>query len=72
LPNDYEAREVARNYKLNITGVIGILIRAKYEGKITSLEDALEKLKETGFWIGDDLYTRILGKEGWRYRRDYR
>ena len=56
MPNDYDAREVARNYGLNISGVIGILIRAKDEGKIDSLEDVLEKLKETGFWISGDIH----------------
>ena len=60
LLGDYEAREVARNYRLNITGVVGILIRAKGEGKIGSLKEELEKLKETGFWINEDLCTRAL------------
>ena len=63
MPNDYEAREVARNYELTIAGAIGILIRAKEEGKIGSLKEELEKLKETGFWISGDLYTKIL-REG--------
>lgn len=60
LLDDYEAREVARNYELTITGVIGILIRAKEEGKIGGLKEELKKLKETGFWLSDDLYTKIL------------
>ncbi|MBA7550535.1 hypothetical protein ES705_43052 [subsurface metagenome] len=64
LLDESEAREVARNYGLNITGVIGVLIRAKDEGKIASLGETLEKLKETGFWITDDLYTRILREGG--------
>ncbi|NQE06455.1 hypothetical protein C5S32_11350 [ANME-1 cluster archaeon GoMg1] len=64
LLDDYEAREVARNYELTITGVIGgILIMAKEEGKIGSLKEELEKLKETGFWISGDLYTKILREE---------
>jgi len=60
LLDDYEAREVARNYRLNITGVVGILIRAKGEGKIGSLKEELEELKETGFWINEDLCTGAL------------
>ncbi len=43
---------------------IGVLIRAKDEGKIASLGEILEKLKETGFWISDDLYTKILREGG--------
>jgi len=64
LLDDYEAREVARNYGLNITGIVGILIRAKYKGKIASLKDTLEKLKETGFWLSEDLYTQVLREGG--------
>ena len=60
LLDDYEAREVARNYGLNITGVIGILIKARHAGKIGRLKEELKKLKETGFWLSDDLYTKIL------------
>lgn len=63
LLDDYEARRIARNYRLNITGIIGILIKAKYAGKVGSLKEELEKLKETGFWINAELYTKIL-KEG--------
>ena len=64
LLDEYEARKVARNYTLNITGTIGVLIRAKYRGKIITLKDILEKLKETGFWLNDDLCTEILKKVG--------
>jgi len=60
LLDDYEAREVARIYGLNITGIVGILIKAKNKGKILSLKDVLEKLKETGFWLSEDLYTKII------------
>lgn len=63
LLDDYEARETARNYRLRITGTIGILIRARYSGKIDSVKEELEKLKETGFWLSEDLYTKILREE---------
>lgn len=64
LLDEYEARKVARNYTLNITGTIGILLNAKRKGKIKTLKDVLEKLKETGFWLSNDLYTKILKKVG--------
>src|SRR5665648_47327 len=59
--DESEARRVANLYGLRITGIIGILMRAKSEGKIVSLRDELDKLRnEAGFWIDDKLYNRVL------------
>lgn len=60
LIDDSDAREKARLYGLKISGTIGILLRAKLEGKITSLKENLIKLKETGFRISDELITKAL------------
>jgi len=64
LLDDSDAREKARLYGLKMTGTIGILLRAKMEGKIGSLREYLKKLKGTGFWIGDDLETSVLMEAG--------
>jgi len=59
--DESEARRIAKVYGFNITGVIGILIRAKQEGLIPSLREELDKLRnEAGFWIGDDIYRKAL------------
>lgn len=63
LLDDYEAREFARTYGLSITGTVGILMKAKKEGKIASLEEELEKLRESGFWLSNKLYTKVLQEE---------
>ena len=57
---------LARILGLKISGVIGILIKAKLAGKIPSLRDDLDRLREdaAGFWIGDDLYHRVLKAAG--------
>ena len=48
-------------YGLRKTGVIGILIRAKLEGKVASLREELDRLRsESGFWIGDEIYWHAL------------
>ncbi len=60
LIDDYEAREFARIYGLKITGTIGVLLKAKHNGKISNLVELLEKLKETGFWLSENLYSEIL------------
>ena len=59
--DELEARRVANVYGLRKTGVIGILIRAKLEGKVASFREELDKLPdEAGFWIGDAIYRRAL------------
>lgn len=60
LLDDSDAREKARLYNLEITGIIGVLLRAKLDGKIDSLKENLKRLKETGFWIDDKLEARLL------------
>ena len=59
--DESEARRVANVYGLSKTGVIGILIRAKLEGKVASLREELDRLREeAGFWVGDEIYWRAL------------
>lgn len=64
LLDDYEARELARTYELKITGTVGLLIKAKHEGEISSIGEMLNELRRTGFWLSDDLYAKILRDEG--------
>lgn len=48
LLDDYEARRIARSLGLKVTGIVGILLRAKREGKIESLKEEIERLMRTG------------------------
>ena len=64
LIDDYDGKELARAMGLNVTGTIGILLRAKFKGKIGSLKEELDKLKATGFWLSEELYKRILEEVG--------
>lgn len=60
LLDDAEAREKARLYNLKITGTLGILLRAKKQGKLKSFTDVMEDLLKTGFWINPSLKRRLL------------
>ncbi|MCL0078512.1 DUF3368 domain-containing protein [Dehalococcoidia bacterium] len=61
LLDELEARRVTDVYGLRKTGVVGILIRAKLEGKVESLREELDRLRnEAGFWIGDEIYRQAL------------
>ncbi len=59
--DEREARKMARAYGLNLSGVIGILIRAEKEGRISSLKEELDRLRnDSGFWIGEDVYQKAI------------
>jgi predicted nucleic acid-binding protein len=65
LLDESEARQIAALYNLPKTGTIGILIRAKQEGKIESLRTELDRLRGPGgFWIEESLYHQALQAVG--------
>lgn len=61
LLDEKDGRRVARRHDLTVTGVIGILLRGANVGEV-NLEKELDALREAGFWISDDLYSRILSE----------
>lgn len=61
LLDESNARKIAHLYGLKVTGVIGILIKAKMERKISSLRIELEKLRQyASFWINKDVFKNAL------------
>jgi len=61
LLDERDGRRVARRHDLEVTGVIGILLRGAKTGEV-ELEQELDALREVGFWISDDLYSRALSQ----------
>lgn len=65
LLDEGDAREIADVYNLRKTGVIGILLRAKAEDKVSSLKEVMDALRDDAhFWIGDRLYELVLKQAG--------
>lgn len=61
LIDEADGRRVARRHDLTITGVIGIPLRGADDGTV-DIEAELDALRDAGFWIADDLYSRILSE----------
>lgn len=59
LLDERDGRRVARRHGLQITGVIGVLLRGEREGTV-ELKAELDALRSHGFWIADDLYREVL------------
>lgn len=61
LLDESDARHAAAVYGLKVTGVVGILLRAKREGRIPSLKAELDRLRTEGaFWLRDQVYRAAL------------
>lgn len=62
--DDYKARQLAVKLGLPVTGTLGVLIKAKNQGIITSVKPILEKLKQTNFRISNQLIAEVLEMAG--------
>ena len=61
LLDESEARRIAKNLELKVTGVLGILLRACRQKRISSLRTEMERLRENaGFYISDRLFEDLL------------
>lgn len=61
LLDERDGRQVARRHDLSVTGVIGVLLRGANTGDV-ELKRELDALREAGFWISDELYSKVLSK----------
>lgn len=65
LLDEREARGVAKSLGLKVTGVFGILLRARREGALPSMKSAIDELREkAGFHIGTKLLADLTGEDG--------
>jgi predicted nucleic acid-binding protein len=62
--DDQEARRVARRSGLESIGTIGILLAAKKQALIPSLQQELERLRGMGFWVTEALAAQVLPEAG--------
>ena len=60
LLDDRVARRTAAARGLQVVGTAGILALAFERGWIPDLEERLEELKATGFWISDRVFRSVL------------
>jgi predicted nucleic acid-binding protein len=65
LLDESDARRVAGVYGVPKSGVLGLLVRGRLEGKLPSLRQELARLRQdAGFWIDEDLCRRALEAVG--------
>lgn len=65
LLDEKEARQAARALSLSITGIVGILLRGRQDGSISSLRNVCDRLQQdANFWLSPALRTQILQVSG--------
>lgn len=64
LLDERDGRKVAKSLGLRVTGVLGILLRAKQLGKLSSLTEVIDTLvAKAGFRIAPELLAKVLAKD---------
>ncbi|GMR24929.1 MAG: hypothetical protein BMS9Abin39_0200 [Ignavibacteria bacterium] len=62
--DDLKGRKLAKKLKLNITGTLGVILKAKEKGIIKSTKGVFEKLKQSNFRISEKVETELLKLSG--------
>jgi len=58
--DDLKARKLGQKLNLKITGTIGVLVKARKRNIITSTQEVLNKLRNEGFRISDEIEKEFL------------
>jgi predicted nucleic acid-binding protein len=48
-------RAAARRMGLTVTGLVGVLVRAKEAGLVTTVRPLLEQIRQRGYWLADEI-----------------
>ena len=62
--DDYKARKIAEQLNLNITGTLGVIVKAKLLGLIPSIKPFLSKIKKTNFRLSKEIEILALKEAG--------
>lgn len=61
LLDERDGRKVAKSLGLQVTGVLGVLLRAKASGELPSLQPVMDELTQNaGFRIAPELLAKVL------------
>ncbi len=61
LMDETRGRQVAENFGIKVTGILGVLIKAKEDGMITEVKPYLQRLvRDAGFWLNPKVIEKIL------------
>jgi predicted nucleic acid-binding protein len=62
--DEQRGRAVARTMGLEVTGSVGVLLRAKREGLLAAVKPSLDEMHAHGIWLSERLQTFALREAG--------
>lgn len=62
--DDLKARKAAERLDLKITGTVGVIIKAKKRNIISSVKPYLKRIRQTDFYISDEIEKSAIEKAG--------
>lgn len=62
--DDNAAKKTAKYLGLTVTGTLGVLIKAKQSGIISSVKNAITKIQSNGFYINENILKLALKQAG--------
>lgn len=64
LMDERRGRAVAERFGLRVMGLLGVLVEARQRGLVEQLKPHFDLLIQSGFWIRQELYERVLRSVG--------
>jgi len=58
--DDTLARRIARLHRLQFTGTVGVILKAKEVGLLSAVSPVISALREAGLWLSDALVADVL------------
>ncbi len=58
--DDATARRLAEQEGCRVVGLLGLLVVAKQRGLLSAVRPLLDAMRNSGFFVGDELYATIL------------
>lgn len=62
--DDVKAKKIAKSFSIDVTGSLGIIVKAKEMNIIPNVRDVLSKIKATNFHLSPMLENMILKVAG--------
>ena len=62
--DDQLARRIANLYRLKYSGTLGVLVKAKQQGYLSSIAPVVTKLRDQGMWLTDKVVNDVLRLAG--------